>query len=327
MALIKGGVAKPASEPKAEKSAVYDADQLVPLNILTPMVRILLSGDTGAGKTAQIGELSEYVVLSTGKKTILFLVDKGGIQPLLPYVELGVIEIEAWDGIMPIWIWFSHVVRGERRVDNKWVKIDPTVFGLAAYEGLTAISDMCLADLSVFSAENPTAAVGGESAWQYETVYGDEVLKMASSTQSHYGLVQLRIMQEIWRVSPGVPSIWTATLARSSDMYGGILGPQTAGKAQSAQVPRWFDYTFRIDERPASDGANVHTLYLESHMDKQAKGCMVKANARLPLAGGDVKVEAQITPASLVQAFLQIQARNTRGREVIAARMKKFVGR
>jgi hypothetical protein len=189
---------------------------------------------------------------------------------------------------------------------------------------------MMLMNLSEHSANNPGAAVGGDSAWTFEARDGDEVIKVASNTMSHYGVVQLQVMHEIWKNNPGVPSIWTAILKRGQDAVGGggILGAQAVGSQLTPSLPRWMDYTFRINAIPAENGPAKHVLYLESHLDRQAKGAKVIANARLPLAGSETAhVDAVFEPADIVQALLKIRNRNDVARVSIKDRIAAIRGR
>lgn len=314
------------SEPKAPKE-VETQGYGEPLN-LDPLVRMLLVADTGAGKTTQIGLLAEYIKATEDKDTIIFTADKGGFQPIRPYIELGIIKPVLYDRAIDPWIWITHAMRGEMKVDGKWVK--DRGYGLAGYEGLTAFAEMMLMNLSEHSAKNPNQAVGGESAWTFEVRDGAEKFAIASNTMSHYGLAQLRIMQEIWEADPGAPSIWTAILQRTSDPTGGggLLAAQTVGKSQGHSLPRWFDYTMRLDAKPSESGGAVHTLYLSTHLDKAAKGAKVIANARLPLAGAEqAPVAATITPADIVKALLQIRRRNVVAKDAIKDRIAAIRGR
>ena len=53
---------------------------------------IMLCGRSGAGKTTQLGLLAEYVYREHKKKTRIYVADPGGIGPILPYVDAGIIE-------------------------------------------------------------------------------------------------------------------------------------------------------------------------------------------------------------------------------------------
>lgn len=330
MAVVKGLPPKPVAQGAMKPTAAPPSNYGDPLD-LDPSLRIMLIGDTGTGKTSQIGMLAEYIFATQDQPTVLFTGDKGGYQPIRPYIEEGVIFSYPYDGVTDPWIWISHALRGEAKIDGKWVNVlKKHNAGLAAYEGITAFSEMMLMNLSEHSANNPGSAVGGDSAWTFEARDGEESIKIASNTMSHYGVAQLQIMHEIWKHNPGVASIWTAILKRSQDAVGGggILGAQAVGNQLTPSLPRWMDYTFRINAIPAENGPAKHVLYLEAHLDRQAKGAKVIANARLPLAGGDAApVEAVFEPADIVAALLKIRNRGKAARVSIKERIAAIRGR
>src|SRR5689334_8721312 len=83
-------------------------------NVATKNLSILLFGNTGSGKTAQIGELAEYYFKKDKKTTRLYAADPGGWITIDPYIELGIIELVPYFGDNP-WFWIDNAVRG-----NKW---------------------------------------------------------------------------------------------------------------------------------------------------------------------------------------------------------------
>jgi hypothetical protein len=281
---------------------------------LPPEFRGLFLGDTGSGKSTQLAELCLHLgTTGEGLTSVVMLADKGSMGPYRPLVKAGLTKVYAYDPAIDPWIWIGHAVKGEAKVDGKWVKVvEPGRDGLMVGEGLTAFSELLMMDMARLSAEDPSKAIGGEAAWTHEARDGDEVAKVSGSTRSHYGLAQLRIMNEIHRTDPGVASFWTAALQRSTDDIGsgGILSAEVAGKAMGPKIPRWFDRIFRINAE-ATKGSAVHTLYLETHLDKLAKNAKAMSNARLSLRGAEVApVPSSFQPADLVQALLQIQRRD-----------------
>ena len=54
---------------------------------------ILMYSRSRGGKTTLLAELAEQVKLTTGKKTLVYTIDKGGIGPMVPLIELGVIDL------------------------------------------------------------------------------------------------------------------------------------------------------------------------------------------------------------------------------------------
>ena len=72
---------------------------------------VLLYGRTSAGKTAQIGKLAEHVYKKSKKFTRLATSDRGGLDTIRPYVDLGIIQpVELGDS--DPWIWLNKVARG-----------------------------------------------------------------------------------------------------------------------------------------------------------------------------------------------------------------------
>lgn len=323
MATLPPNLAKAVgSKPTAQVSEHPDLGRALHL---PADIRILLEGDTGSGKTTQLGELSEYIFATEDKGTVLFTGDKGGIEPIRPHVNMSIIEVVELDVVTDPWIWIQHALKGEAKVNGKWVQVTKGK-GLAAYEGVTAFSELMLMNLAEHSAAHPEQAVGGDSAWSFEAKDGDEVLKISSNTMSHYGLVQMRLMHEIWQANPRVPSIWTAILNRVNDSLGtasGIYGPQAVGKQLTHSIPRWFDYTFRLNNIPTTEGMR-YVLELATHLEK---GARVLANARLPLAGSEtVPVDLKIEPANLVWALLQITKRRAAAEGSMQTRIAKIRG-
>ena len=105
-----------------------------------------------------------------------------------------------------------------------------------------------------------------------------------------------------------MPHVYTAMLRRGAEegTKAPVSGPQLVGGALTGSLPRWFDYTFRVDV--AEDG--IHALYLAPKVDPALGGkTMMLANPRLPMAGTKVAVPAVIKPASLVSALRKLEER------------------
>ena len=71
---------------------------------------ICLYGDSGSGKTTQLGEQAKRVRKLTQRGTILNTSDRGGHESIRPLVKLGVIQLnQLTDGMDP-WIWVDDAV-------------------------------------------------------------------------------------------------------------------------------------------------------------------------------------------------------------------------
>lgn len=280
---------------------------------------ILLFGHTGAGKTAQIGELAEFYYKQSGKKTRLYTADRGGWETIKPYVTLGIIEV------VPLfddpWVWLSHAVLGHKwdATKKSWVPGVSPEYALYAYEGMTSVADACMTWMSDAAGKGLNIGGGGSFSFVAGTV---EKVKVGSNNQAHYGVAQQRV-RDVAQQSQYLPGtvLWTAgDRAGTDDAIGGVVGPQIAGKALTGDAPMWFKYTFRIATDMIPGQPPQHVLYLDSHVELNAKGAKGLSNARTPLAG-DMVMPAKIIPASLVKALEMIGDKQENAVDAIAARL------
>jgi hypothetical protein len=270
---------------------------------------VLLYGDSGDGKTALVGEMAEWVRAKEGKRTRLASSDRGGLETIRPYVDLGIIEVVELGESDP-WVWLNKVSRGYVREGGKWI-LDPkrnAEIGLWAFEGMTSIADALMQSLAVKASQGTN--VGGGGNVNFSVTAEGETVKIGGNNQAHYGVVQTRIVEEVWQ-SQRLPGwcLWTAAAKRDEDpnAAGKVLGPAIAGKALTGEVPRWFVYTFRVAAVPGAAGtAERHILYLGDHQDINSGGAKGLGNTRVPLDAP--KLPATIEPASVVKAVELIQA-------------------
>lgn len=285
---------------------------------------VLLYGRTNAGKTAQIGELAGWIMSTTGKLTRLYTSDRGGLDTIRPYIDLGVIEVVEIGDTDP-WIFLNASVRGQVRKDGKWVPGDNANIGMFAFESLTSIADALMADMVTKAGQGVNIGGGANIAFP---VSGDGVtLKVSGSNMAHYGVCQSRIKEEVWasqRLNADF-ILWTAGASKDDDpeASGKVVGPAVVGKAMTAEVPRWFNLTFRIDALPAAMGKpERHLLYLGNHTDLSAGNAVGLGNIRMPLDGGTLTKNV-IEPASIVEAINLIDKGADTATEALRTRLAK----
>lgn len=290
-------------------------------NVLSSNPTILLFGPTGAGKTALIGELAEYYYVNCGRKrTRLYTADRGGWETIQPYINLGVIELVPLFG--DTFVWVDKAVQGYKVENGKWVPgVDPEI-AMYAFEGFTSISDALMTWMAQASSRGVN--IGGSGSFNFTAGEGTDRIKVGTNNMGHYSVAQQQCFEKSTQSQylPGTV-LWTAGDRRGEDdVAGGVVGPQLAGKALTGEVPRWFKYTFRIatEVQPGQDAK--HVLYTDSHVEMASKG-MSKgiANARVPLAGAEVKVPTRIEPASLVKVFELLAQRQQAAEDAIAKRL------
>lgn len=292
--------------------------------LIKPVMRdnnILLYGDTGDGKTALVGEFAEYIFKKDKKKTRLYSMDRGGLRTVRPYIDLGIIEVEILGDGDP-WVFLHNAVRGRvRDAQGKWVEAKREDIGFYAFESMTSGADALMQSLALKAAAGVN--IGGGGNVNFTIAEEGQTIKVGGNNQSHYGVVQGRIVQEVWE-SQRLPGwlMWTASAKRDEDQNssGRILGPQIAGKALTGEVPRWFVYTFRVAAVPAQGVVSErHILYLGDHTDPQSGGSKGLGNTRVPMDAP--KLPATIEPASVVKAIEMINAGDAPAMEAIRKRI------
>lgn len=282
---------------------------------------ILMYGRSRAGKSANIAELSEYVMGETGKKSLVYTIDKGGSGPMLPHVDLGIIDLVSQEETDP-WMFLHKATRGQIRDKSKWITTDSSKYGMVAFESLTGFADAMMADLANKAANGLN--VGGQGNVSFSVTSDGETIKVSGSNMSHYNTVQTRILDEVWKSQKlNIPFIiWTASASRDDDPNSGgkVIGPAVVGKALTSEMPRHFDLTFRLDCLPSQAGKpERHILYLGNSIDQAAGNAVALGNTRTAL--GAPELPATIEPASIVKAITLIEEANIKAKEAITKRM------
>ena len=269
---------------------------------------ILLYGRTGCGKSTQIGKLAEEVFVTTSKKTRLYTADRGGLDSIQPYVNLGVIEVEPIGDASP-WIWLNKVVRGHVRRNGKWMldKEANKQIGCYAFESAHAIANLLKLDMERKAAAGVN--VGGDTNSSFDILDGEEKLKIGSTKGfQKFSIPQARLWEEIMESHKLDTDyvLWTAGLNKGEDdvnTSAKIIGPDILGNALTPKLPMDFHYTFRMDVIPGKGGeAPKHVLYLGTHQDVNAGNAMALGNIRRPLDATPLKQHV-LDPADLVQAL------------------------
>jgi hypothetical protein len=284
---------------------------------------ILLYGRTNSGKTAQIGVLAEYVKKLTGLNTRLATADKGGTRTVKPYIDEGIIEPVAMGNTDP-WIFLNKVTHGYvRDAQGKWILGDNSKVGMFAFESFRSFAEELKSSMAVKAGQGIN--IGGGANISFKVSGDGETLTVGGGNQAHYMMAQDRITEEVWAsLKLDAPFImWTSSVSKDEDTTaaGKILGPDVIGKALTAETPRWFDLTFRIDVIAAQQGKpERHILYLGNHIDMSAGNAAGLGNTRMPLDAPALK-ENTIEPANIVKAIELIDSGSALAREVIRKRL------
>lgn len=284
---------------------------------------ILLYGRSGSGKTTLIGELAEHVMATLGLKTRIYTADRGGVDSIQPYIDLGILQVVKL-GTSDPWIFLDQASKGaERDKDGKWVPGDNAKIGCFGFETMKSYADALMEWMKTKSAAGVN--IGGGSNIAFSTSGDGQTLKIGGANQSHYGVAQGFMTEKIWASqnlnAPFI--IWTSTVSKDDDGNAGgkILGPDVIGNKLTPVTPGWFDLTFRTDVTPASMGAKEkHLLYMGIHADMAAGGAAALGNVRLPLDAKPLE-KTIIEPASLVGALKLLEGGAQSAVEAIRKRL------
>lgn len=264
-----------------------------------PRFSVLLYGDSGDGKTTQIGVLAEWLMKEHQLRTRLYNADGGGWPSIQPLVDAGLIEVIQCHRRTKPWVWVDAASKGKvLAADGEtWVLDEQrnALFGLYAFDGLTGFGEALMANMR--DVNEP--AVGGGLGMIVKQ--GD--LTWGTNTQAHYGLAQGALVDAVGHSQslPGI-SLWTAMAKRAgdADTLATVLGPQMPGKALTSDSPRWFQYTFRINHL-TEQGKSMHRLYWDDYNDPTAPGAKCLGNSRLPL--GITLDKNYVEPANIAEAI------------------------
>lgn len=287
---------------------------------------ILLYGRSNSGKSTQIGVFAEHVKKTTGLNTRIYTADKGGIDPIMPYVNLGIIDAVEMNDTDPF-IFLNRAANGYvRDKDGKWVldKDRNATIGCYAFESMRGFAEALMATMGKKATEGTNIGGGANISF---VVQGDgESVKVSGSNMAMFGVAQAKMTEEIW-TSQRLPSkyiLWTSSVSKDEDgvSSGKVLGPDVIGKALTAEVPRWFHYSFRIDVLPAQSGKpERHIIYLGSHVDLNAGNAAGLGNIRRPLDATPLALTT-VEPANLVTAMNLVRDASLKSaEEVIKKRM------
>lgn len=265
---------------------------------------IALYGDTGSGKTTQLGVHAKALYKKKGKKTRLYAADMGGFGSIQPLVTVGVIDVVPLLPTDDPWIWINNSAEGKGLNGEE---LNPDEIGCLAYDSATSNGEALLTNCA-----NAPFQIGSQKTQKFTVNRGANTLQVGMTNENHFGVVQGFMLNMIWKstwlTKRGPDVIWTFSILRGEgpDQIP-VLGPKLAGKALTAAIPKWFNYTFMLTSIPELDKAPRHVLYLQEQPNEF--GSVSFGNLRFPL---DAVTEAPISiePADIEKALEAVGVAN-----------------
>jgi len=256
---------------------------------------VMIYGESRTRKTTQLGLLAEYFYeLYGGVIRLITAEEAAGIEPILPYIEAGLIEYIPLNESVA-----DPISLMQALAQGAWYPLVPTPKGqkltpkerngltegkVSAYfiEGATTISDRILRYLGTSQRklqQEVAAAFTIES--MIEGVSEPE--KFGSPGQSHFGYVQTFVTGLFPKFSmlPVREVVWTAHEGRGEDQNTKmqIFGPGLAGKAATSKVPALVGDLFHC-QTVIENGKESVKAWIRKHPDDQVSTVLWPAGPR-----------------------------------------------
>jgi hypothetical protein len=256
--------------------------------------------------------LAEDVIKRTGKRTRIYLTDRGGYDPIRPYVDLGIIEVVEL-GPTPVLLFMHKASRGFIRDSmGKWVldKDANSKIGMYAFESAHSMAKCIQLDMNDKASKG--IVMGGDANTSFDVQGDGETVRMGSTKgYGKFSIPQERVYAEILE-SQRLDAefvVWTAGVSKEEDDVSTtkIIGPDVIGKALTGVLSMEFSYTIRLDVLPAKDGKpERHLLYLGTTADVNAGNATALGNIRRPLDAPPLTTTV-VEPANIVQALKMVR--------------------
>jgi hypothetical protein len=319
------------------------------------LIRDLVYGVSGSGKTTWWLQMAKAVFAATGKKTRWYLGDGGGATIYMSGVTGGgVLDDEIapapYVQIMNYNLWEHPLETTQRICEGWWPKdvTDPSSkllpssddelaeIGLFVYEGLSVMSDYIMGDKLGGLANRMSKGESLNSDNSFKLKDGD--LTFGGNARTHYGFTQRRILDNVERTRalPGHVG-FTAHERKSDDddTRQSWIGPDVCGNMLTVKIGASFGNTIHLHPVRKVEKINdpvtkktIETISLErraytrSHYDPEAQHfTRYYANTRLP-----IEIPLSFMPEFIPPDPIAYYRRLQEAREQAAVKLPDVVG-
>jgi hypothetical protein len=270
------------------------------------MLRDLVYGVSGSGKTTWWLTLAAYLYETTGKRSRWYLGDGGGQTLLVSGADefVDIMNYNLWD----------HPLEVTQKIAEGYWPVDPTTpnsklmpmtadefsrYALFVYEGLTVMSDYIMGDRIGGLAQRMSKGeiLNNDASFRLK----DGELTFGGNARTHYGFTQRRILDVIERTRALPVHVgWTGheRKVEDKDYKETWIGPDVSGQALTTKIGASFGNTVHLHAvkgiRKTTDPTTKKSIeqivmerraYTRTHYDPEASH-FVKyyANTRVPSA-------------------------------------------
>ena len=262
---------------------------------------VLIFGDSGLGKTINLGFAAKYLYEQTGGRTGRYIDAGGNPKPIEPLAELGVIEVLSVMGakfpctmLRKLSVGFWPTPDGHKKLRDgvplrveDWLAPSPEVWkrvGFYLNDPMGGMADILLEDLREHGRIIGEGVVGEWKETSKETgMPGDE--KFCNNSRAHYGWVQ-RETTSLVRQFNSLPVdrvIWTSheSKGEEEDTKRTVRGPSIVGKAATDSILKHFGTVIHFEGVARKDNSGAVVLcYFRPHPDQI--GAIYKCKPRTP---------------------------------------------
>ena len=204
------------------------------------LIRALVHGDSGVGKTTSLATLPE-------DKTLIITAERG-VLPLRKH-NYRVIQIESWDDLREIMAW---LLKPEKCTDDAMREFITKSLRIIAADSLSEFAGLCIKHIVEVDRKRLISGRTGGKSESPKDIYEDQM------TMEDWGLYRTRILSLIatcchlpYHVVMTCLSAWTEDKVTGAQMR----TPNLSGKA-ATECAAYFDLVLHMESADEPDGTN-----------------------------------------------------------------------
>ena len=277
---------------------------------------ICLYGDSGFGKTTQLGIFAKWLYARTGKPVRVISAEDSSKSILEPLINVGVVDYYNLTKVKDPVAELRDLAAGKWPVDGTWQPYIPGSHSGYGLDGLSSIAESLMED----ARENHRFLQG-----QTQNVYTIGGHKVSAATQQGYGFVQDEMIRAVRAFASldGVQRVmWTAHEVKSEDAdHLNLRGPAIVGKAKTPAVQKYFGMVLHLDGITDASQKTTRQLWFTRHLDPKIKDVYYPAKVTIPLSqvetllkrfpGGFITPTATFGIDALLDAEVELQSVET----------------
>ena len=224
----------------------------------------VIFGPSGSYKTSNLGFVAKWMYemtakrTGTGKKSRLITFDGGGMDPLVPYIDAGLIDAYVYTGdgasASPTLNklsagWWPDPEKPRDQSLVHWLPLDK--FDPVGAYLIESTNSICAKLMEGLTETGPNLGQGASFKYTAKTDDG-ETYSQYGSSQAYYGHTQTMFRNFLNRFNrlPVERVVWSALEAEGTDdvTNSAVLGPATIGRALTGSIPQMMGECLHFEQ-------------------------------------------------------------------------------